>query len=87
MVKSPGITRLVATHPLPIPTKFNVPWFTIVPPVNVFAADKFNTPAPDFTNRTLLPAPLSATTEFSITLLYVLVSGKIVCAAAVAVAF
>ena len=25
MVKSPGITGLVATHPLPIPTKFNVP--------------------------------------------------------------
>jgi hypothetical protein len=46
--------------------------------VYVFAADKFNTPAPDFTKRTLLPNPLSATTEFTTTLLNVVVNGVIV---------
>jgi hypothetical protein len=69
IVRSPGITGLVATNPLPAPTRFNVPWFTIVPPVYVFAADKLNSPAPDFTNCTLFPNPLFATTEFNITLL------------------
>jgi hypothetical protein len=70
MIKSPGITGLSATNPAPPPTKFKVPWFMIVPPVYVFAALRFSVPAPDFTNTTLFPIPLSAITELITMLLW-----------------